>query len=112
LARLLADDQPRVGDRLLGVIELVQTQGDANASPGLVRAAIQQVADDTRPLDFLRSVPCPRHRFWRNGALAAALVGAMALLVPGAGWNALRRWALPWIATPRYTFTQLAGIPA
>lgn len=111
LARLLAKDQPRVGDRLLGVIELAEARGDQHASPALCRAAIQQVADDTRDVDFLRSVPAPRHRRWLAVAGGAALLALAALLVPGAGWNALQRWARPWASIPRYTFTQLVSLP-
>lgn len=112
LARLMAHDQPRIGDRLLGVIELVQTSGDGNASPGLIRAAIQQVAEDTRSMNFDASLPRPRHRYWGAWAGAAAVAALAALLVPAAGWNALQRWAMPLAGIQRYTFTQLADVPA
>ncbi|MCA9199565.1 MAG: hypothetical protein KDA87_18605 [Planctomycetales bacterium] len=109
LARLLAQDQPRVGDRLLGVIELVQHH-DNNASPRLCEAAIQQVADDTRPIDFLRSVPKPRHK--QKGVLAGlfAVLTVAALCIPGAGVNALARWGAPLASITRYTFAQLADL--
>ncbi len=111
LARLLSRSQPRVGDRLLGVIELVETKGDKNASPALCRAAIQQVADDTRAIDFLPCVPAPRHKRWLSIAAGMSAVAVAALLVPGAGWNALLRWAQPWAPIARYTFTQLQNVP-
>lgn len=111
LARLLARSQPRVGDRLLGVIELVETRSDQNASPALCRAAIQQVADDTRAVDFLPCVPTPRHKRWLSIAAGTLVVAVTALLVPGAGWNAFQRWSRPWASIERYTFTQLQDVP-
>ncbi len=112
LARLLAQDQPRVGDRLLGVIELVQSRQDRHASPALCRAAIQQVADDTRDVDFLRSVPHPTHRRWGWAAGGMLVLGLAAMLVPGAGVNALQRWVAPWASIGRYTFAQLDALPS
>ena len=44
VARLLAKEKPRIGDELLGVIELASGTGDQNASPALCQAAIEQVA--------------------------------------------------------------------
>jgi hypothetical protein len=111
LARLLAQDQPRVGDRLLGVIELVENRHDRHMSPALCQAAIGQVADDTRPIDFLRSVPHSTHRRWSAAAALMLAVAVAALLVPGAGINALWRWLTPWSEIPRYTFAQLVSLP-
>ena len=82
LARLLSQDQPRVGDRLLGVIELVQNRHDQHASPGLCQAAIQQVADDTRDVDFLHSVPAATHRQWGWAAAGMILLALGAFLTP------------------------------
>jgi hypothetical protein len=111
LARLLAQDQPRVGDRLLGVIELVENRHDRHASPGLCHAAIQQVADDTRQVDFLQSVPRSLHRRWSAVAGLMMVMALAALVVPGAGMNALFRWLTPWSDVPRYTFAQLVTLP-
>lgn len=111
LARLLAGDQPRIGDRLLGVIELVQNQQDRHTSPGLCRAAIQQVADDIEQLDFQRSVPVKTYRRWKWVAGLTSGLALVALLIPGAGVNALQRWLLPWGDVSRYTFTQLNDLP-
>ncbi len=111
LARLLAREQPRVGDRLLGIIELAQHK-DENASTALCQAAIEQVAHDTRDIDFQQSVPQPRHKSWGWAAAACCALAVAALFVQGAGLNALQRWCLPLADIPRYTFAQLAGVPA
>ena len=43
--------------------------------------------------------------------MVAAAIALAALMVPGAGWNALARWAAPLAEIDRYTFTQLAELP-
>lgn len=110
LARLLARQRPRVGDRLLGIIELAQHK-DENASTALCQAAIEQVARVTRDMDFRQSVPQPRHKTWGWAATMCSLLALAALWVHGAGLNALQRWSLPLADIPRYTFTQLADVP-
>jgi hypothetical protein len=110
LARLVSRDQPRIGDRLIGVLELVERQ-DAHASPALRKAAIEQVAHEVRLVDFQRSVPSPRHRWWSAWAAVATGMALVMLLIPDAGLNSLARWALPWKPIARYTFTQLEPLP-
>ncbi|MCA9212700.1 MAG: hypothetical protein KDB27_06535 [Planctomycetales bacterium] len=111
VARLLASEKPLIGDHLLGVIELSQNAGDKNASPALCQAAIEQVADDTREIDFLQFVPNPRHvaRIITGGICCLLALGAF--LTPGAGPNAMARWAKPLANIQRYTFAQLAQVP-
>jgi hypothetical protein len=111
VARIVGIKHPRVGDRLLGIVELTESHGDGQASAALCRAAIRQVADDTQNHDFLSSVPNPRHVYWRNWAVVAAGLTLVALCIPGAGLNALQRWAMPWRDIPRYTFAQLDSPP-
>lgn len=111
VARLLAHEKPLIGDHLLGVIELSQNTGDRNASPALCQAAIEQVADDTRDIDFLQFVPNPRHRVRAIAAVLCCLLAVGAFAVRGAGPNALERWAKPLADIPRYTFAQLADVP-
>ena len=64
LARLLARKHPRVGDQLLGIIELVRNDFEQARSPALCEAAIREVAHDARRRDFRDAVPNPRHRLW------------------------------------------------
>jgi hypothetical protein len=113
LARLIGRRQPRVGDELLGVIELVQSDREQARSRALCEAAIVQVAEDARTRDFAAAVPNPRHRLW--GGIAAALaVVALGLLAlyPAAAVNAWARLLAPWKPIPRYTFAAIEPLPA
>lgn len=112
VARMLSATQRHVGDNLLGIIELAEEQEHGQASLQLCRAAIAQVDEDTREMDFRECVPHPRHVRWGWAAGIAGALTLAALLVPGAGWNALHRWATPWKDVPRYTFAQLDPLPA
>lgn len=108
LARLLSRRYPSLGDQMLGVIELVRNEFEQNRSRALCEAAIQQVADVASKRDFTDAVPHPRHRLW---AWLAAVPAAAALLLlaifPAAASNAWARFAAPWRATERYTFTDV-----
>ncbi len=112
LARLLARKHPRIGDQLLGVIELAHDDSEQRRSRQLVEAAIEQVAFDSEKRDFRDAVPNPRHRLWL-GALAVPSAVAVALFAacPLAASNALARLAAPWSSTPRYTFAALEPVP-
>ena len=112
LARILSRTQPRIGDRLLGVIELAHSDSEQQRSLRLCEAAIEQVAEDARGRDFRAAVPNPRHRTW--AALAAvplAVVAGLFAIVPAAATNAWSRLVAPWSATPRYTFAAVAPLP-
>ena len=112
LARLLSRRYPRVGDQLLGIIELAQNVFEPARSPELCEAAIREVARDAGKVNFQVAVPHPRHRIWL--ALAGVpLVVAMVLLAmfPAAAVNAWQRFLAPWGGTPRYTFTALEKLP-
>ncbi len=113
LARLLARKHPRIGDQLLGVIELSRDDSEQARSRQLVGAAIEQVAHDCRERDFRDAVPNPRHRTWL-GVLAAPSVVALGLFVacPAAASNAWARLVAPWNDTPRYTFAALEPVPS
>jgi hypothetical protein len=113
LARLLARKHPRIGDQLLGVIELAHDDSEQARSRQLVEAAIDQVAHDSRRSDFLDAVPNPRHRLWM-GALAVPAVVVLGLFAacPAAASNAWARLVGPWTDTPRYTFAALAPVPS
>jgi hypothetical protein len=112
LARLLARKQPRVGDQLLGIIELARNDYEQARSRALCEAAIRDVAEDARRRDFRQAVPQPRHRLW-VWLLAGPLVAAVVLfaLFPAAAANAWQRFLLPWSSAPRYTFTALDRLP-
>lgn len=111
-ARYLRRHHPRMGDELLGIVELAHRQ-DGSASPLLVTAAMKQVDERIGDRDFSDSVPTRRHRR-RLAALATigGISALLALLSVEASRNALMRWASPWRALDRYTFAQIEPVPA
>jgi hypothetical protein len=112
LARLLSRTHPRIGDQLLGIIELVNSESEQARSLTLCEAAVKQVAERAKPSDFADAVPNPKHR--RRTALAIGAMGVGALLLalyPAAAGNAWARFLFPWLDTPRYTFAQVDGLP-
>ena len=112
LARLLARKHPRIGDQLLGVLELAHDRSEQARSRRLVEAAIGQVAADAQKRDFRDAVPTPRHKLWLGAlALPAAAAVALFLVCPAAASNTLARLLAPWRATPRYTFAMLEPVP-
>ncbi|MEX2315547.1 MAG: hypothetical protein WD669_00230 [Pirellulales bacterium] len=113
VARLLRHKLPRLGDQLLGIVELAQADvDDQTCSTALLRAAVNQVDRDIAKRDFKDAVPHPRLRTWGwTAAALAALVVAAFLVVPAASRNAFVRWLAPWSQTERYTFAQLDQLP-
>jgi hypothetical protein len=112
VARLLRRRFPRLGDQLLGIVELAHSEREQHRSEALCRAAMRQVDQEARKQDFDDAVPSPRHRFWAWSLVVPVLLVLGALvLVPAAGTNALVRWLTPWKNTPRYTFAQLQSVP-
>lgn len=112
LARLLTKKHPLVGDQLLGVIELAESESEQSRSRALCEAAIAQVAADAARRDFSDAVPAPQRRRWLAAAAAPSFVALLlAALAPAAAGNAWLRFLAPWKNTPRYTFAALAELP-
>jgi hypothetical protein len=112
LALLLAHKLPRLGDQLLGIIELVRDESEQSRSPELCEAAIEQVAEDARHRNFRESTPDSRYRRWLILAVVSLLVAVSPfVLCPAAATNALARFVSPWGDTPRYTFAALEDFP-
>ena len=88
LARLLARKHPRVGDQLLGIIELVRNDFEQARSPALCEAAIREVAHDARRRDFRDAVPDPRHRVWMWMVVVPMVTALARALALDAGWTA------------------------
>jgi hypothetical protein len=113
LARLIAKRYPGLGDRLLGVIELQDQEGNADTlSPRLREAAMEAVAIEAGNRKLDEALPPQRHRRWTLVVLCLAGISAAAFtLTPRAGFNALQRWLMPLSKTERYTFTRLENPP-
>lgn len=105
LARMLSLKLPQVGDQLLGVIELSESDAEQSRSRELCQAAIDQVARDVATRDLTGAVPKSYHGA-RIAFAAAMLVIASGLLfaVPDAAKNAWARFVAPWEQIARYTF--------
>ncbi len=112
VARLLGHTAPAIGDRLLGVLELVHSDAEQARSPALCRAAVEQVAHDAADWDLPQHAPKSYHR--RLAVSAGALGGIAVLLavaVTPAAWNAWQRFLAPWSDLPRYTFAAVERLP-
>ena len=113
LANLVQKKYRRLGDRLLGIVELAQERRHlANFSPALYHAAIHQVAEEARHYDFRQSVsarPAEKIAFGAGAAVVCWL--ALSLALPQASWNTFLRWLSPTANIPRYTLVGLEGLP-
>ncbi|MES2568711.1 MAG: hypothetical protein V4710_01500, partial [Verrucomicrobiota bacterium] len=112
-ARLLRRTLPRLGDQLLGIVELARMEhGAAGRSERLVEAAMAQAAEAVKDHDFTRAVPNARHRQWGWAAAGAFSVVLLAFfLVDEAARNALARWMTPWREVERFTFAKIEPLP-
>ena len=113
LAKLLRVREPNVGDQLLGVIELSESDSEQARSRTLCAAAIEQVASSASKRDLNQAAPRSRIRFWGSlvAVSACVAIGLGAVAGPAAK-NAWARLAAPWADTPRYTFTMIDELPA
>ena len=111
IARLLRRKFPRLGDELLGIVELSRSSSGTN-SRILIEAAMLQVDKRIANRELDDAVPDNRYRIWLTGAISViCLSGALTLLVSDAAKNALTRWVSPWKSVDRYTFAQLEQLP-
>lgn len=112
-ARLLRWKFPRLGDQLLGIVELARHDaGTSGRSERLVQAAMAQADEAVKDQDFSGAVPKAKHRQWGLAAAAGvALVTAGFIFINDAARNALVRWLMPWRETERYTFARIEKLP-
>ena len=112
-SRLVQKYHRRLGDRLLGIVELAdETNRPADMSPTLVKAAIKQVAAEAAKYDFGKAVdPKATRRFLMAAAILAGLIALPWILTPEAGWNVLKRWLNPSASVPRYTYVEFKDLP-
>lgn len=112
-ARLLRHRFPRLGDQLLGIVELARLENDGTGrSERLVEAAMAQAAEAVKDKDFTDAVPQAAHHRWAWAAGGVLALAAIALVAaPGAAVNALARWLTPWREVERYTFARVEALP-
>ncbi len=113
LAKMIANKDAPLGDRLLGIIELdEELYGNQPGSHALKEAAMKQVAEEVSKLDLTVNIPKPRHkRLLVLFTALMALTAVAACINPDAAGNALKRWLSPYQPPERYTFTQLNPVP-
>ena len=112
-ARVVQKHHRRLGDRLLGIVELAEEKElPANMSPELRDAAIRQVADEASKVDFKAAISQRQAtRYLAVAAILFALAITPFVLVPQAGWTTLKRWIAPGSDTDRFTFVTIGDLP-
>jgi hypothetical protein len=112
LAQLLRRKMPRLGDQLLGIIELAENKWEQSRSRALCQAAIEQAARDAERCDLRAATPPSKYRALLGvTAVLLLVIGLLTLLAPEATSNTWARLLRPWQDTPRYTFAALAPLP-
>lgn len=103
----------RLGDRLLGIVELAtQTDRPPDFSPELCRAAIRQVAEEAEKYDFRAVVDkSAAKKLMAAGICLLVIVLVPVIVVPATSWNVFRRWLAPMAAIERLTLVRIAGLP-
>ncbi|HYE30861.1 MAG TPA: hypothetical protein VEH27_05510 [Methylomirabilota bacterium] len=103
----------RLGDRLLGIVELAhEHKRPPNFSPELYRAAIEQVAAEANKFDFPQAVPTTWLRRWGGlAAVAALIIVGLQVILPRTTLVTALRWALPFSAQDRHTLVALESLP-
>ncbi|MEX2606003.1 MAG: hypothetical protein WD708_01555, partial [Kiritimatiellia bacterium] len=113
LAAYMGSLDPRVGDRLLGAVELAGGGNESWAgSPALRKAAIRQVATQLADVHAEERLDL---RWVRKLGVATAVVSALVagylVVVPDAAFNSFQRWLKPHQQIERFTFVRLSGFP-
>lgn len=114
VAKLLRRRYPRLGDQLLGIVELARQQAGTGQkeSSTLVAAAMKQVDEKVRDKSFDDAVPENHYGKWLAASFVVLAIGGLAMvLVSDAAQNALGRWVTPWKQIDRYTFAKIEPVP-
>ncbi|CEF48980.1 unnamed protein product [uncultured bacterium] len=113
MAAIVQKRYRRLGDRLLGIVELAdETRRPQNVSPALCAAAIRQVAGEAAAVNFTDAVETRKSTRLKTAFVVLGIVIATPWLVaPEACWNALSRLLQPAGGLHRYTFVSLDQLP-
>lgn len=113
VARLISQKMPDAGDRLLGVLELVDNSKEQQRSPELCHAAIKQVASEAKHWNLPKTaIPGLRKSWVVQAVLLSMITVFLALLVPAASQSSWSRLLNPLKAIPRYSFAELSEVPS
>ena len=109
IAHLIAKEYPKLGDRLLGVVELQnQDENSTSLSPRLRDAAMAGVANEVNDRDLEKALPKSWRKTWSFAVVILISITITAwTLTPKASWNALQRWVMPLAQIERYTETKI-----
>lgn len=111
IAHLIAKHYPRMGDRLLGIIELQSHQIDNPVeSTGLRKAAVAVVAKEIASRNIEAALPKSHTLKW----LYALAIICFSILITGVQSpktlsNSFLRWSMPFAEVTRYTSTQIVA---
>ncbi|MDP7052064.1 MAG: hypothetical protein QF600_09080, partial [Verrucomicrobiota bacterium] len=110
LANLVQKRYHKLGDRLLGIVELADPKtAPAYASEGLRKAAIAQVASEAADFDFRKVVATRKSKLYFVGALLiASLLALPAVWMPAISRNKAKRLANPVGEVERLTLAEVA----
>jgi len=112
VARLISQQMPDAGDRLLGVLELVGNPAEQQRSPELCHAAVKQVAAEATHWDLTKTALPPRRKSWPVQALVLFTIAVgIAVFVPAASQSSWSRLLSPFKDIPRYSFAAFAQVP-
>jgi len=110
-ARMLKRSFPRLGDQLLGIVELSQHQ-DASRSERLVQAAMAQAAEVVKDKDLNAAMPTSLLVRWTWAASLLMVLFSLAWFgVNPAAKNTMARWLMPWKHIERFTFARIEPLP-
>jgi len=113
LSILVQKHHKRLGDSLLGVVELSENNElSENVSKELCSAAIANIAERSRSMDFCEAINRRALRRFMAWSLAmAVLITCIVIFTKPAFSNALSRWLNPFSSVERFTFVKINGIP-
>lgn len=110
IARVLRKRYPRLGDELLGIVDLASDTSTRH-SQALVEAAMTQVAEKVKDRDFSDAVPANFYRKWLIASLTLGIPVILAVIVvEDAAQSSVARWMTPWRLVDRYTFAKLRPV--
>ncbi|GEM_PF-3743033 len=114
LSVLVQKHHKKLGDSLLGVVELAENKElSENVSKELCSAAIANIAERSKTMDFGEAISrkgLKRFAVWSIVILAVVL--CLIVFTRSAFGNTLVRWLNPLSNVERFTFVKLEGIPS